>query len=235
MDQIKPYLRILKRNWWIVMLTTLSAFSIALAISYFSTPIYQTRAQFIVSPGPAFLASINEDLSDAVRGIESLDKRSIITTYEEIMNSRQIVEQAGAALQMTASELDEYEILAVVLPEASSLELTVTGPDAVTASKLANTMGQEGINYIQTLYNQLYNITLLDTAVVPSSPISPQPIRDGMVSLVLGFMIGVALAIVADYAYAPLAAMWQSVTTSNSRVMTDAQTQDAATARSTQI
>ena len=235
MDQIKPYLRILKRNWWIVMLTMLSAFSLALAISYFSTPKYQTRAQFIVSPGPAFLASINEDLSDAVRGIESLDKRSIITTYEEIMNSRQIIEQAGAALQMTTSELDEYEILAVVLPEASSLELTVTGPDAVTASKLANTMGQEGINYIQTLYNQLYNITLLDTAVVPSSPISPQPIRDGMVSLVLGFMIGVALAIVADFAYAPLAAMWQSVTTSNSRVMTDAQTQDATAARSTQI
>ena len=234
MDQIKPYLRILKRNWWIVVLTMLSAFSLALALSYFSTPIYQTRAQFIVSPGPAFLASIEGDLSDAVRGIESLDKRSIIATYEEIMNSRQIFEKASILLQMAPAQLEQYEATAVVLPDASALELTVTGPDPTTASQLANTMGQESISYIQALYNQLYSVTLLDAATIPTSPISPQPVRDAILSLALGLAFGVILAIIVDYANVPLAMIWQNFTTNRSKT-TETQVQDASSVHSSQI
>ena len=236
MNQIVPYLEILKRNWWIVVLTTLSAFSLALAASYFSTPVYQTRAQFIISPGPAFLASIEGDLSDAVRGIESLDRRSVIATYEEIMNSRQIFEQAGITLEMTSSQLDTYEATAVVLPDASALELTVKGPNPTIASQLANSIGHESISYIQALYNQLYNVTFLDTAVIPTRPISPQPARDAVLSLVLGLAFGIILAIGADYAYAPLTMIWQRIPRKRSRATAEAQVQqDAGSVHSTQI
>ena len=235
-EQIKPYLEILKRKWWVVVLTALFAFTFSLAVSYNATPQYQTRAQFIISPGPAFLASINDDLSDAVRGIEALDRRSVITTYEEIMNSRQIFERAAAVLNMTSSELDAYEATAVVLPEASSIELTVEGPDAYMTSQLANTLGQESITYIQALYDQLYSVIFLDTAVVPTNPISPQPARDGAVSLVIGLLLGVALAIAADYAQAPLSVAWQKVTIKNRRqTAPEAQAQDASSAHTTQI
>lgn len=232
--QIKPYLEILKRNWWIVILTALSAFSLALAASYFTTPVYQTRAQFIVSPGPAFLARMEQNLTDAVRGIESLDRRSIIATYEEIMNSEQIFNEVGTILELSPTQLNAYEATAVVLPDASALQLTVKGPNPVLAAQIANTMGQESIQYIQTLYNQLYTITMLDTATVPSKPISPQPERDVLITLVLGLAVGVVFAIVIDYARAPLAAIEQRVTRKRSAAL-EAQVQDASSVQSTQI
>ena len=235
MTQLQPYLEILKRNWWIAILTMLSAFSLALAASYFTTPVYKTRAQFIVSPGPALLASMDQDLSDALRGVESLDRRSIIATYEEIMNSQQIFNQVGANLQLESAELSAYETTAVVLPDASALQLTVEGPDPVVAAQIANTIGQESIQYIQTLYNQLYTITMLDTAVVPSTPISPQPARDALISLVLGFAVGIVLAILVEYARAPLVYIEQRVRRNRPAVAIEAQVQDASNVQSTQV
>jgi capsular polysaccharide biosynthesis protein len=235
MTQLQPYLEILKRNWWIAILTMLSAFTLALAASYFATPVYETRAQFIVSPGPALLANMDQNLSDALRSVESLDRRSIIATYEEIMNSQQIFNTVGTILQLNPTELRAYETTAVVLPDASALQLTVTGPDPVLAAQIANTMGQESIQYIQALYNQLYTLTMLDTAVVPSNPISPRPERDALISLVLGFAVGIALAIVVDYVRAPVAYIEQRVKRNRPAVTIETQVKDASSVQSTQI
>jgi hypothetical protein len=163
-----------------------------------------------------------------VAGIESLDSRSIIATYEEIMNSRQIFNQVGTILELAPAELSAYEATAVVLPDASVLQLTVKGPNPVTAAQIANTMGQESIQYIQTLYNQLYTITVLETAAVPSQPISPQPERDVLISLVLGLAVGMALAIVVEYAGAPLAVMGQRIRRKRPAAALEAQVKDAS-------
>jgi capsular polysaccharide biosynthesis protein len=235
MSQLQPYIEILKRNWWIAIITMLSAFSLALAASYFTTPIYETKAQFIVSPGPALLATMDQDISDALRGVESLDRRSIIATYEEIMNSQQIIDQVGASMQLEPAELRAYQVTAVVLPDASALQLTVEGPDPVLAAQIANTIGQESIQYIQTLYNQLYTITMLDTAVVPSRPVSPQPERDALIAVVLGFAVGIVLAIAAEYVRTPLGYIGQRVRRNRPAVAIETQVQDASSVQSTQI
>jgi uncharacterized protein involved in exopolysaccharide biosynthesis len=88
MKNLQIYFQILQKNWWLVVLTTLAALTASLAVSYFSTPLYRTSAVFIVSPSETFIA--NEANLDVVRSIEALDKRSIIATYAEIMNSNRV-------------------------------------------------------------------------------------------------------------------------------------------------
>jgi hypothetical protein len=97
-------------------------------------------------------------------------------------------------------------------------------------------MGQETITYIQTLYNQLYTITVLDTAVAPSNPISPQPIRDAGVALVLGLALGTVFAMAVDYVKSPFAAVQRRRNTRLSPVkIGEPKVQDASSVQSSQI
>lgn len=203
MQELLHYLQMIKRSWWIVALTTLSALNIALLASYLSPSIYQATARLIVSPGASLLAGEDKDL---VNSLEALDKRSIVATYVEVINSRRILRESREALGINPDEMGDYEVTAVVLPEASVLQLSVTGPDPETTALLANDLGQRSVEYIENLY-LVYNINLFDLATVPKKPISPQPERNGAVAVVLGLVLGAILAFIREHLRQPLESM----------------------------
>ncbi len=194
MTQFNDYLKILIRNWWIIALTGLGALSLALISSYFATPTFRSSARFIVSPGPALLSGDERDL---INSITALDKRSIVSTYAEIMNSRHIHRDAGLTLGLSTQEIADYAVTAVVLPESSALELFVEGPNPIIVAQMTNTAGSHAINQIQNLY-QAYNITWLDSASIPQKPISPNPARDASVAFFLGLVAGIGLALASE-------------------------------------
>jgi diguanylate cyclase (GGDEF)-like protein len=91
----------------------------------------------------------------------------------------------------------DYTVGAVVLPDANVLQLTVDGPSATMATALANSIGQNAIDYINTLY-EVFTLSVIDPATVPTEPFSPQPLRDAGVAAVLGLVVGAVLAIVRE-------------------------------------
>jgi diguanylate cyclase (GGDEF)-like protein len=200
--EFQHYLRMLQRGWWIIALTALSALSIALAASYFAEPVYESRAQFIVSPNASLSGT------ESIYGLDALNKRSIVTTYAEVLRSSRIYYETGTALQMDDTELGAYSHSAVVLPEANILELAVKGPNPEKAALLANTLGQRTINYIRGLY-PAYDINFLALAGVPSNPISPHPLRDATIATILGLALGVAFTLLLESVVAPFMASYR--------------------------
>ncbi len=148
--EIRLYMRMLRRGWWIVALTALVAVNVALVASYLTIPMFQASARFVVSPSPELLGG------DIVDSLDTLDKRSIVSTYAEFINSRRIYLDALQVLQLQETSMIEYTTQTVVLPDANILVLTVTGPDPQLAALLANTMGQRAINYISLIYAILF-------------------------------------------------------------------------------
>lgn len=211
MAQLLPYLRMLQRGWWIIALTALAAFNIALFNSYNTTPMYRARSHFLVSPSPTFLAGANDDL---VRSIEALDKRSIVSTYAEILGSKSVFAETVAALNIDAETLSDYVRTAVVLPDASVLELTIEGPNPEMVALLANQVGDHAINQIKGLY-LVYDINFLDVATTPSDPFSPMPVRDSAIALVLGAVVGVLLVFLREILASPLMFFQQSRNTNH--------------------
>jgi diguanylate cyclase (GGDEF)-like protein len=202
--QIRLYLQMLQRGWWIVVLTTLVAINVALVGSYIATPMYQASARFIVSPNTDLVSG-----RDMVSSLDILDKRSIVSTYAEIFNSTRIYAETVQVLQLDPVDLEKnYIIQTVVLPDANILELSVSGTNPITVALLANQLGQRAINKISLLY-QAYNITMLDPASAPVLPYSPQPIRDLSLALALGLVGGAALAILSEQVRIPLEAYRQ--------------------------
>jgi diguanylate cyclase (GGDEF)-like protein len=197
--EIKLYLRMLQRGWWIIIVTTLAAVVVTLVASYLATPIYRATSRFVISPSAGFVAEGNNVLNS----LATLDKRSIITTYAEILNSPRIHRETFALLGLNEADLQDYTYNAVVLPDTNIIEFSVTGPDPRTVTLLVNAIGQHVVEYVQGLY-MVYEMTLLDPSVVPVRPISPQPIRDAGVALVLGFAVGVMLALARELIQAPI-------------------------------
>lgn len=208
--EFRLYFQILRRGWWIILLTTLVALATALAISYLTTPQYDAVARFIVTPN-----AVLPDRPDVVlQSLNILDSQTVMTTYSEIMNSNRIYNDTLASLQLQPEDLKDYKYESVVATNSSVLVLTVSGPDPQLAAKLANTIGDQTINFTRRL-NQVYNVDFLDTAVSPLLPSSPKPLLNASLAITLGLLVGAILAIISEQLRLPLEAFRQRLQLDN--------------------
>lgn len=187
----QKYMQSIKNGWWIIVLSALSALSLALIYSYYTTPLYRAEARLVVSPGAKILAAQEQTV---VNSLLALDRRSIAATYAEILISDRIFYETADDLNIDLSDLEMYSRSAVALPEANVLEFTIEGPDPEIVTLVANTVSQKAIQYISELY-VIFDISLLDPATIPIQPFKPTPIRDALVATFLGGVFGIVLAI----------------------------------------
>lgn len=191
--EVRFFLKIVQRGWWLILISALLAVNFSLIYSYYIvTPEYEATARFIVSPNLQ-----STDNRDMVNSLEALDKRSIIATYAEVLNSYQITQDALKFLQMDSGDFSEYTLSATVLPDANIIRYSVKGPNPEVAALLANSIGQYAIDYVGNLY-VVYYINFLDKATVPDEPIRPRPLQDAALALLVGLAIGVGIAVFRD-------------------------------------
>ena len=196
--EAKLYFRMLLQGWWIILLTTLTSVNISLTISYLTTPQYRAVARFIVSPNASLTVG-----RDIVNSLDTLDKRSVVATYAEVLDSSRLYSETGEALNLESKTLQAYKRSTIVLPDASVLVLTVEGPNQKIVAVLANSIGQHAIDYARTL-NQVYDLKFLDLASPPGEAFLPQPNRDASLAMLLGIVVGAALAILREQILIPI-------------------------------
>lgn len=191
--EIRLYFQMLKRGWWVVLLTALVAVVAVLGVSYLVTPQYKAVARFLVSPKNIFPG--NPDLG--LYGLDILGNQTVITTYVEVMKSDRIYRDALANTGRTQEEMKDYTYEVQVLPNSNVIELSVLGPNPDLTAELANALGTQAIDFT-SLLNVYYRVDFLDEALPPVIPESPQPIRDSILALGIGLLLGGVLAIVRD-------------------------------------
>ena len=190
--ELKIYLQYMRRGWWIILLTTLVAINVAFLAIYFVQPIYEASARFIVSPNKGII--INEN--DLVDSLGTLDD-TIVTTYTEVLSSPTIFSQTSETLALSPDEAKQYVVSVATLPDTNIIELIVDGPNPELVAAIANKNGAFAIDYMNRVY-PVYQISFLDSATLPSTPIKPQPIRDIGIALGMGLVAGMILAIVRE-------------------------------------
>lgn len=191
--EVRFILKVLQRGWWLILISALLALNFSLIYSYyFAVPQYEAVARFIVSPNLQ-----NTDSQDIVDSLDTLDRRSIIATYAEVLNSNQIKQEALSLLGDDPSAFSDYVMSATLIPDANVIRYSVKGPNPDVAALLANGIGQYAIDYVRRLYI-VYNVDFLDKAVPNPEAIRPRPLQDAILSLMVGMVIGVGLAIFRD-------------------------------------
>jgi len=201
--ELKIYLRMLQKGWWLIVLGTLFGFMTSLLMSYFAAPQYRATARFIIMPSASL--KTNKEVVDS---LNTLDRASVVATYAEVMNSARVLEASIASLQVDPQLMRDYVVKAVVLPTSSVLELTVSGPNPNAVAELANMIGKQTIQFAESS-NFIFDMNFLDTANPPADPYSPQPLRDAGLSLSLGAILGALLALIGEQVRTPLEAFSQ--------------------------
>jgi diguanylate cyclase (GGDEF)-like protein len=188
--EITLYLQAFRRGWWIIALTLLVSTFVSLLISYFTPPVYQAVSRFIISPN----AGIFSNSWDIVSSLDTLDRRSIVNTYKELLASQAVYERS-LEIQNLGSDVinDDYVTTVTVIPDTNILSLTVEGPDPEIVVKISNAIGREGLEYINQLY-PVYNFNILESAEFPTEPIRPEPAQNAALAALLGAIVGVVLA-----------------------------------------
>jgi diguanylate cyclase (GGDEF)-like protein len=203
--ELKHYLMIIWRRWWLVLIALVTAIIGSIVFTYMRPLQYQATVRLIVSPAKGTVVDLNEVRAS----LAALDKPVIANTYAEIAQSPSIIQAAWDKLGIPPAKQPSFTISALVLQKTSILAITVTGPDPAQVQQLATTISELTLNYVSGLY-EAYDLKLLDPATFPLTPINFDEKLNLALGVVLGLGAGVLLAFLAEYLQTPLAQIEQA-------------------------
>jgi len=184
------YLRVLRRRWMILAASVLFALTSAALVTARTTPQYAASITLIVSAPEG-----GGNVTTAYQAVLLSQQR--VKSYAELIRSQSVTTRVANRLNdgVTAEELQQ-RITAQAVPDTVLLRATVTDPSAAHATQVADTLGAEFSRYVDGLErpgspaHPGVKITVADGAVLPTVPVSPRPVRNLGVGLVIGLIIG---------------------------------------------
>lgn len=191
--------RLLTAIWhrlWIILLTIVLSVAIAYAgARYLATPMYRSSVMIYVNNRnisvDGMVAAFTSDDIRAARGM--------VDTYVVILYARQTLEEVINQAEITGSTDEIREMLEVEVAEMIETEIVngteifrvaVTGPDPDEAERIANAIASVLPWRIADIIDGT-SARIVDAAVAPSRPFSP----DVPNSLLLGGLFGIALGV----------------------------------------
>lgn len=179
----------------IILITLISALTGGVMSYYFITPVYQSRADLLISQTSTENALSNLSLGE----IESNLK--LIESYQFIVKSRRVMEKTAESLGV---EYKPKELLEKIKVETNGnsqiLSVIVEDSDAGKAAEIANTVSKVFQSEIKSIL-KLENIHLLSLATAEESPepIRPRPLLNSMIALVVGLVLSIGIVFLKKY------------------------------------
>lgn len=193
---LKEIFEVLKKRLVLIISLIIAAAVISGVVSYFViTPMYESSSQFIVNQNESEEEDGQYDKSDIQSNVE------LINTYNVIIKSPAILDEVVDELGLSISSSDLEDKLDVSSEEDSQVvTVNASDPDPEMASNMANTTVEVFQDQIPDLMN-VDNVSVLSTAVTKAdpSPVSPRPMLNIAIAIVLGGMVGVGLAFLLEY------------------------------------
>ncbi|CAM3545416.1 polysaccharide biosynthesis tyrosine autokinase [Mycobacterium frederiksbergense] len=194
---LQDYLKVLRSRWVTIGVTIVATVAAAAAVSLLTTPLYQASTRLFVS------TTAGASLADTYQGNRYSQER--VVSYAELLQGQTLAQRTidKLSLNMSASELQQ-NIKASVRPDTVLISVDVLDESPVQARDIANTMSDEFVSMIRELETPEGGTTpdsrvvVEQRATIVDDPVVPKTQRNIAIGLVLGVLLGLALAIVRD-------------------------------------
>jgi len=187
--ELKIFLKVLLKRWWIILLILTVTVVSTMVFSYLQTWIYSSAATYVVSPTAKIL-----DGTGYLSGLSVLGGQpTVANTYASIAGSTSIKLKASEALGLNTAQVKSLNVASRVQNGTNVIEITVEGTDPLLVQAFAIKIGDSTIDYISKL-NGVYSLTLLDTANAPEAPIKPNQKLNLVLGTAMGLVLGVGVA-----------------------------------------
>lgn len=187
---LKEYINIFRKRGWILALLT----SIAIIVSgilnfFFIEPVYQAELTFMVNFNQNENAQITKDDMDY--------GTNLVQTYKPIVKSRKVTRtiKENLNLEMSQSEIgNSIEINSISGPVMS---VTVKNTNAKLASDIANEVPEVFGNELKRIA-KVDGIEIIDTATIPTNPISPNKIKNIIMAAIIAIVISIFIMLLLE-------------------------------------
>jgi capsular polysaccharide biosynthesis protein len=188
-------LQTLRRRMWTIVVVAAVAVGSALGFSLLQTPTYEASVMILVgqeTTGDTNLgaADVTELQELALTVAKAVPTTPIAETVVERLGLQE--ESATGMLNKISAEAD---------PGTMFVNVSYRDSDPERAQLIANTIGKvlsEKISEVSVGANAI-TATVWEPATLPETPVSPEPIRNGIIALVLGSLLGIVLAFLLEY------------------------------------
>lgn len=188
--ELSDYIRILRKNWLVILATTLIGLAAAAGYSLTRTPMYESQAVVFVQSQAGGTAS------ELQQGSSFAESR--ITTYVSLVREPVVMNPVITELGLNTSAGELAKQVDSSSPLNSTLiEITVQDPDPVQAADIANALGESlaaAVERIDTPAGQdasPIKLTRVRDALASYAPVSPNV----QLNLALGVLVGLALGV----------------------------------------
>lgn len=196
--ELKRYLSILLKRWWLILVGFLVVFLAALFLTFRQPSVYEASATFVMRPRSEFIVD-----DEFVRALDVVSRRvEINTTFAEVVGSKLIKNQATEQLSLTSEQRQGLSVNGRVIGGTNILEVTVQGRDPIVVRDMANVVGEQTVAYVGSLYD-VFELEPLDEATIPRTAVSPKPILNLSLAAVFGLALGAGLVFLLEYLSVP--------------------------------
>lgn len=190
---LEHLLSAVRKRLWIILLMPVVLMGMAVGFSLVQTPTYEASIRVLVGQE----SGITQNPGD-VAGLQQLTR-----TMTEAVDSRLIAETVvdELNLQMTPEAFLEEHLSVEQVPETQFIQVNYEDSSPERAQQVADTIGDvlsEQVSEVSPSASAI-TVTVWDRALTPDEPVSPNPVRNGLLALTFGLLLGLGLALLLEY------------------------------------
>jgi capsular polysaccharide biosynthesis protein len=181
------------RRLWVVLLVVLVFLGATLANYLWQIPVYEASAKLVLVQKRG--VAQDSDLQNNTEGLQELT-RFVADAIDSRPVAEEVIQRLG--LQMKPAELVEN---LSVEQEGSTvfIQLSFKDVDPERAQQIVNTVGVVSSERISvSIARADITVTIWEDASVPTTPVSPKPLRNVALALILGLAVGIGLALLME-------------------------------------
>jgi receptor protein-tyrosine kinase len=193
---LRDYLDVLRARWALVTAVALGTVALAALFTWQATPQYASTTSL-------FISTSSTDDSQAFQNSQFSLQR--VKSYADLAQQGEIADRVIDRLDLqTSSKELRGQISASAQLDTVILDITVTDPSPERAQQIAAAVADVFVGYVGELETPpgrdqaTIKATVTDRADEPTSPVSPQPVRNLGLGLVLGLLLGAGLAVLRE-------------------------------------
>jgi capsular exopolysaccharide synthesis family protein len=187
----KELLHMAQRRWLTIVVFFLLGLAGAGALTYTSTPQFQSQARIFIS-----VDSSDSSADAAQAGLFATNR---VQSYSQLATSRELMQRVIARLNLdlTPDKLAS-KIKSEVSTETVIITLTVTDPEPGVAQQIAKAESEVLTGFLADVETSPIKATIVDPASYNRVQVSPQPVLNLALGSVIGLLIGAGVAVLRE-------------------------------------